>query len=156
MDHLLTLKPVRFLEGELIHDVSSEVHEDLWLHFDSPYSRIYISFFNLSMWTFTRIEIFQKFRVCKFFNVLYMCVLFLSFSKMWFKGFPESNVLAFQSYVSILEVDILYVWMDIWYFGFVSHWMLFYVDTFLPPAPFPAVNYLCECKTCIIHEILPE
>lgn len=26
MDHLLTLKPVRFLEGELIHDVSTEVH----------------------------------------------------------------------------------------------------------------------------------
>lgn len=25
MDHLLTLKPVRFLEGELIHDVSTEV-----------------------------------------------------------------------------------------------------------------------------------
>lgn len=25
MDHLLTLKPVRFLEGELIHDVSAEL-----------------------------------------------------------------------------------------------------------------------------------
>lgn len=24
MDHLLTLKPVRFLEGELIHDVSTK------------------------------------------------------------------------------------------------------------------------------------
>lgn len=24
IDHLLTLKPVRFLEGELIHDVSTE------------------------------------------------------------------------------------------------------------------------------------
>ena len=25
LDHLLTLKPVKFLEGELIHDVSEEV-----------------------------------------------------------------------------------------------------------------------------------
>lgn len=29
MDHLLTLKPVRFLEGELIHDVSTDVHGKL-------------------------------------------------------------------------------------------------------------------------------
>lgn len=29
MDHLLTLKPVRFLEGELIHDVSTELYGNL-------------------------------------------------------------------------------------------------------------------------------
>lgn len=38
MDHLLTLKPVRFLEGELIHDVSTK---DLCIPFHSPYNRIF-------------------------------------------------------------------------------------------------------------------
>lgn len=57
MDHLLTLKPVRFLEGELIHDVSirvdlvglsSLIYGLIWILFLIKYYSL--SYFNNNIW----------------------------------------------------------------------------------------------------------
>lgn len=65
------------------------------------------------------------------------------------------NLLSSHMY-QYFEVDIGLGWMyDLWLHLLFD--VLFGFDhNFLPRASFSAINYICECKTCIIHEVLPE